>query len=284
MLLLLLHLARAAEPDEAPILCGSCEAWATPRAAFALPGGAYYVGTEGISSVLVPTTDGLVLLDAGLPQSVDGMMTRIRDLGIDPMQLRYVLVSHVHYDHTGGVAAVQRRTGAVVAAGEGASATLRTGVAQADDPQATSLLASPPVTGAIRELADGETLTVGNTVFTRVATPGHTTSGSTWTWTGDAGVRLVFADSLNPVSDKGYTFGAPPERAETFRASIARIAALPCDVLVPVHPSFSRLFALADRAAKAGDPGALIDDKACRAYAAGARKRLKKRLHDEAAE
>lgn len=284
MLLLLLTLARAAEPDEAPILCGSCEAWATPRAAFALPGGAYYVGTEGLSSVLVPTTDGLVLLDAGLPQSVEGMMSRVRDLGFDPMQLRYVLVSHVHYDHAGGVAAVQRRTGAVVAAGEGASATLRSGVAQEDDPQAASLLASPPVTGAIRELADGETLTVGNTVFTRVATPGHTTSGSTWTWTGDTGVRLVFADSLNPVSDEGYTFGRPPERAEAFRASIARVAELPCDVLVPVHPSFSRLFMLADRAAKAGDPAALIDDKACRAYAAGASKRLKKRLHDEAAE
>ncbi len=283
MLLLLLHLANAAEPDESAIPCESCEAWAAPRTAFALPGGAYYVGTEGLSSVLVPTTGGLVLLDAGLPQSVDNMMTRIRDLGFDPMQLRYVLVSHVHYDHAGGVAAVQRRTGAVVAAGEGASAALRTGVAQADDPQATSLFASPPVTGAIRELADGETLTVGNTVFTRVATPGHTTSGSTWTWTGEAGVHLVFADSLNPVSDEGYTFGQPPERAEAFRASIARVAALPCDVLVPVHPSFSRLFTLADRAAKAGDPATLIDDKACRLYAAGAGKRLKRRLRDEVA-
>jgi len=86
--------------------------------------------------------------------------------------------------------------------------------------------------------------------------------------------KCLIADSLTAVSAPGFRFTG-------FRASIAKVAALPCDIVVAVHPAFTNLASkLKQRAGKpAADP--FIDPQGCRAYAADALKRLEARVAEE---
>jgi metallo-beta-lactamase class B len=281
-------LAQEVPADEAPKGCDVCTAWAEPHPPFRLLGESWYIGGKGLSSAVVRTTDGLVLLDGTLPEMVPLLAGNLQSLGLDVAEVRFILVSHAHFDHVGGVAALQRRSGAVVVTTEAGAQALRSGNVPASDPQAgmgADAMSYPPVVGEIRTLSDGQTLEVGGTTFTLHATPGHTPGGATWSWESceeDTCGTVVYADSLNAVSADGYRFGDHPSELEAFRASIDKVRSMDCDVLVPVHPSFGRLFEQAVEAETKGSR-AFLDDRACRVYAADAARRLKKRLTTERA-
>ena len=148
-------------------------------------------------------------------------------------------------------------------------------------PQANAF---PPVAD-VTELDDGAAITLGGLRLVMHATPGHTPGGTSWTWRsceGDACHQMVYADSLTAISDDVYRYSddaAHPGYTAAFRATLARVAALDCDVLVTPHPSASQLWARIG--ARANAP--LVDTGACRAYAERATQRLDKRLADEAA-
>ena len=93
---------RELQPDAA-IDCDRCDDWNEPLKPFRIFGNTWYVGTDGLSSILIDTDDGLILIDGALPQSAALIEENIRALGFDPLDLRYILVSHEHYDHAGGV-------------------------------------------------------------------------------------------------------------------------------------------------------------------------------------
>ena len=284
--LLLAAALAAPAPDLVPIDCDVCAGWNRPQAPFRLHGESWYVGTAGLSAVLVSTPEGLVLIDGALPQSAPLIARNIESLGFRLDQLRYLLNSHAHYDHAGGLAALQRLSGAPVLATADGAVALRLGNAPPDDPQhgfGTEANAFPPVAD-VRELADGGGFTLGGVRFTMHATPGHTPGGSTWTWRSCEGADcrdLVYADSLTAVAAPGFRYGDDPDRVAAFRASIRRVGALPCDLLVTAHPDASGLLAkLAEREA---DPArnALLDPQACRRYAEGGEARLERRLSEE---
>ena len=86
-----------------------------PRAPFRVFGNTYYVGVAGLSAVLVTSNAGTILLDGGLPQSAPLIERNIRALGFRPDAIRLIVNSHEHYDHAGGIAALQRLSGATVA-------------------------------------------------------------------------------------------------------------------------------------------------------------------------
>lgn len=269
--------AAHAEIDPAPIDCHSCSEWNQPHAAFVLFGGSHYVGPAGLAVVAIDTGAGVILIDGALPQSADGIVASLDAQGLDLAKVKYIATSHPHFDHVGGVAALARRSGATVLTTAAGAIALAQGQVPADDPQAGygddmrfAAIAN------LRALADGESITLGDTTLTLHATPGHTPGGASWTWRdceGERCVDLVFADSLNPVSDDTYRF-SEGDRASAFRASIAKVRALPCDLLVSAHPGFSRLF---ERQAQS----ALIDRDACRRYADDATQRLDERLREE---
>lgn len=292
LLLTLAPLAQAAQPvpvdDSKPFDCEACKEWNLPHAPFKLYGNSYYVGTDGLSSILIDSGQGLVLLDGGLPQSAQVIADNIRTLGFKLEDIRYIGMSHAHFDHAGGIAALVRMSGGkakVLATARGAQA-LRAGDAPGDDPQAHMGGAFPPVHSAIQVLADGETLRLGNTELQIHATPGHTPGGSAWTWRSCEQSRclnLVYADSLTPVSRDDFKFGpADSARVAEFRRTIAKVGALPCDVMVSAHPSFSQLFEREQQQRVDPDSRALENPGACRAYAEQANQRLDKRLQEEA--
>ncbi|MCE5231700.1 MAG: subclass B3 metallo-beta-lactamase [Xanthomonadaceae bacterium] len=261
--------------------------WNAPQAPFRIYGSTYYVGTHGLSAVLLADPAGLILIDGDLPESAPQIAAHIRALGFRVEDIRYILNSHAHFDHAGGIAQLQRLSGAqVVASASGAFAMEHGGVDPAD-PQA-GVASSYPAVRDVRTIADGATLALGALRVTAHYTPGHTPGSTSWTWDACEHGRcehVVYADSLTAVSADGYRFGDPqhPQRAEDFRRAIATVAALPCDILLTPHPSASNLRERLDARTRGQRPDPLIDANACRAYAATALKNFDARLQRERA-
>lgn len=276
----------ALQPD-APKSCTSCAGWNADLAPFQVYGNTYYVGTAGLSAVLILSPDGHILIDAALPQSAELIDAHIRQLGMRTEDIKLILTSHAHYDHVGGINALQRLTGATVAASASTAEALRRGRPADDDPQAAIANNSFPVVSKIQTVRDGETIRVGQLAVTAHLTPGHTPGSTTWTWEScqpGQCLSMVYADSLNAVSADGFRFSGDaktPSRVDAFEKSIAKVEGLKCDVLIAVHPSMSGLDEKLAARKKSPAPNPFIDAGACRAYAQNARKTLAERLAKE---
>jgi metallo-beta-lactamase class B len=274
-------------PDP-PKRCDSCPAWNERRAPFLIVNNTYYVGVAGLSSLLVTSPQGHVLVDGGLPQSAAIIDENIRTLGFRIEDVRLILVSHEHYDHVGGVAALQRASGAVVAASPAAAKALRTGGPLREDPQyeiGVRENAFAPVKN-VREIADGETLRVGDVAVTAHFTPGHTPGSTSWSWRSCAGgdcKNFVYADSLTAVSAPAYRFSDHAGAFDRFRTSMATIASLPCDVIVSTHPDFTELWTKLRRREAGSGQNPFVEADGCKAYADAARAGLEKRIASERA-
>lgn len=268
------------------INCTSCAEWNKPVAPFNIYGNAYYVGTEGLSSVLVTSPQGHVLLDGALPQSAPLIQKNIEALGFKMKDVKLILNSHAHFDHAGGIAALQKASGATVAHTAHGAQVLRDGTPGPDDPQYDPKeRAYIPKVAQVKEVKDGETLSVGPLRFTAHTTPGHTPGGITWTWQSCEGGKcldMVYADSLTMISTDGFYYtGGPgyPDRSASAKASIAKVAALKCDIVIAAHPSATDAFGKA--AAKTAQSNPFIDPEGCRKLAAGAAQKFEERLQRE---
>ena len=259
--------------------CKDSDDWNKSAPPVRIHANTYMVGTCGITSILVTGTEGAILIDGGTEAGADLIADNIRKLGFKLSDVKILLQSHEHFDHVGGIARLQQLTGAQVYASPAAAKVLRTGVAGADDPQAG--MAKPfPAARVDHVIADGEQVRLGNLVLFPVATPGHTPGALTWHWGAcDGGVcrQIVYVDSLTPVSRDDYRFSGHPAYLTAYRASLAKVAALNCDILLTPHPSASHML---DRMI-GREP--LENANACRDYAAGLTKKLDERLAKEAA-
>ena len=268
--------AQAHEGDDPlvrPIEPEHSSRWLGPLEPGCLFGNTYSVGFEGLSVALIDTGDGLILVDAAVPQSVPALKDNIRKLGFKLEDIKLILTTEPHYDHSGGAAAMERDTGATVLAGEAAAPLLVAGKIGPDDPQKAWLPPSFPAVKSARGLKDGETIRLGGVTVTALATPGHTAGSMSWTWEsceGERCVNVVFASSLNAVGPDEFRFSAPEQRplVEAYQRSFERIRTVPCDILITAHPDF-----------RPGDQ--LIDPEACAAFADASARRLEKRIRRE---
>ncbi len=272
---------RAPIESAGPLFAYRCKDWDDydkPAPPVRIFGNTYLVGTCGISSILITDPAGDILIDGGTDVDADLIAANIRKLGFQLTDVKYLLNSHEHFDHAGGLSKLQRMTGAQLIASAAAAPVLGSGQASQDDPQ-YGLNPTFPAAHVDRIVHDGEQVRIGNVVVKAVATPGHTPGALTWHWGScQDGVcrQIVYADSLTPVSSKTYRFSDHPAYLAAYRASIARLAALPCDILLTPHPSAS---GMVDRLRRAQ----IESPDACRDYAAGLTKKLDERLAKEAA-
>jgi len=276
------------QPD-APAVCDSCAEWNQPRTPFRIFGNTFYVGPAGVSSVLIVSNGGLILVDGALPQSAPLIDAGIRALGFRTEDVKLIVNGHAHYDHAGGIAALQRYTGATVAAGAAGVRALEAGRPTPDDPQVAYPNSAFPPIAHVRGVHDGEVLRVGDVAITAHLTPGHTPGSTTWTWRSCEASRcldVVYADSISAVSFPGFRFTGDATHASlvpTMRASIAKLAALPCDIMIGAHPFVGDLDGKVKRRAERPDgPNPFIDANACRALATNLLASLDARVAEEA--
>ena len=259
--------------------CKEQDEWDKPAPPVRIHGNTYLVGTCGIAAILITGSDGHVLIDAGTEKGADLIAANIRRLGFKLGDVKYLLHSHEHIDHVGGMARLQQLTGAQLIASANAAPVFATGTAGAGDPQVGM---HPPFRAARvdRVVEHGEKVRLGNLQLTAVETKGHTHGALSWQWVScDGGVcrNMVYADSLSPVSRDDYRFTDHPAVVEAFRTGIARVGALDCEILMTPHPSASNMIA------RMTGKAPLEDANGCRDYSATLTKRLDERLAKEAA-
>lgn len=257
--------------------------WTAPRKPFRVYGNTWYVGPQDLGAFLITAPTGDVLIDGGVPGDASLIEAHIRDLGINLRQVKWVLNSHAHFDHAGGIAQILRDTGAQMIASAADTSLLERGGHA--DPEYGDRFPFPSVHVA-RTVRDGESLHLGDLVLTAHSTPGHTKGNTTWTWISCEDARCLHMVDIGSLSAPGFRLianPAYPDIVQDFEHSFALVAALPCDVPLSPHPSavdfWSRL-AKHDQ----GDVDALIDPLGCRNYAEDARRSFEAKLAQQRAD
>lgn len=287
--LLLSAAAPAAARSSTPPDCPKCAEWTARQKPFRVYGNTYYVGSQAIGSILITSPQGHILIDGTVQEGARQVAANIRALGFRVEDIRLILNTHAHFDHAGGIATLQKLSGAAVAASPWSARVLMQGRYESDDPLFNDRLRGPSPVASVRVIRDDETLAVGALSVTAHFTPGHTPGGTTWTWKSCEQSRclnIVYADSLSAVASEGFRFShntTYPTVLQDFAKSFDVISALPCDILLTPHPEFSDVLGRL-RERNAGHPDAFIDPAACRRYAEAARAALRQRLAQEAEE
>ncbi|MDF0546134.1 subclass B3 metallo-beta-lactamase [Sphingobium sp. H39-3-25] len=207
--------------------------WNAPFAPFRIIGNVHYVGTRGLASYLITGPQGHVLIDGGLPESAPLIATNIKALGFRLKDVRYILINHAHFDHSGGLAELKRLTGAQLVASIGDKADLESGKV-AGRPE---LPDAPPVS-VDRVITDGYVLRLGPIALTAHLTPGHTRGATSWTMRTGQGARartVLFASSLSVAGQKLFRDPHYPRADADFRATFAKLRAMKADVFLSFH-------------------------------------------------
>ena len=283
--------APALDPLTQPIASPYAAQWNRPQQPARIHGDTYYVGVGGLSVALIHTRDGLILIDGALPQSVAAIKEHILELRFRLEDVKFILNTEAHFDHSGGIAALARDSGAQVIASPLGAQALRAGSVLAMDPQAGEIDAMPAVEN-VREIADGETLQLGEVTITARYTPGHTPGSTSWTWVSceDAErqdcLNVVFGASLTPVAADDFHYLGDDRHADltpAFRRVMQDFARLPCDILISAHPDHSGADEKLRRLLEGATPNPFIDAQACRDYAAKNEAKLDARIAKEKA-
>lgn len=245
--------ASSAKAESSPWAAANPD-WVERIDPFPIYGEVYFVGVRGLSSFLIATPDGHFLIDGGLPENADVIADNIKSLGFKVEDVKYLLNSHAHLDHSGGLAALKEISGALMIASEGDRWALEAGLVPGseDDPD----YAAPPVK-VDRVIRDEESLTLGGVTLTARLMPGHTKGCTSWSMrSGDK--EILFFCSATVANNR---LVGPPQYdgiVEDYRATFVRTKAWRPDVLLANHPEF---FAMEQKRVRriAGDENAFVD-------------------------
>lgn len=254
-----------AAAEAAPLDTMSAEAgWNNPFAPFNVIGNIHYVGPEGVSAYLITTPEGHFLLDGGIPQSAPLILANIAALGFKIEDVKYLLNSHAHFDHAGGLASLQAASGATMVASEADKAPLEAG----QFPFGPSEPVTFPPVRVDQTIGDGGTLTLGGVTLTAHLTPGHTPGCTTWTMDVNGADGAAHHALFHCSASVGGQTLAPesyPGMVEDYRRTFAAGRTLQADVFLANHGVF---FDLAARRARqiAGDANAFVDADALQRF------------------
>jgi metallo-beta-lactamase class B len=185
-------------------------------------GNLYYVGTRTLSSFLIVTSRGNILINSTYERNVPTIEKSVEQLGFKFSDIKILLGTHAHNDHQEGDALVKQLTGAQT-------------MAMAEDVPALQAMTPGGKEHPIdKTLHDGETVTLGGTTLTAHLTPGHTRGCTTWTMKAqEAGkmYNVVIGCSLRPPAT------LTPNVVAEFRHTFPLVRSLACDVPLGDHPA-----------------------------------------------
>jgi len=211
-------------------------AWNRPVEPFRVVGNVYYVGVANVTSILIATPEGHILLDGGFPESAPPIAAAIAKLGFRIEDVKVLLSSHAHADHAGGLAELKRLSGARLYAGAADVPSLAAG--GKGDFRWGDSLPFPPVVADVA-VEDGATVELGGVTLVAHHTPGHTRGNLTWTLRVQDGGRMLDVVIAGSMSAPGYKLAGAGESypgiAADFAKSLAMLKALPCDVYLTLH-------------------------------------------------
>jgi metallo-beta-lactamase class B len=222
--------------------------WRQPFEAIRVAGNVYYVGTRGLSSFLIVTPGGGIIIDSGEAESVPFIRANIERLGFRLSDVKVLLTGHAHFDHVGGHADLKRLTGAQVMVMDADRQALESGVDR-------SALGGPgwkPV-AVDRVLKHRDTVTLGGYTLTAHLTPGHTQGCTTWTMeTTQDGRKYQVAFTGSVTINEGVHLvnnTRVPAIAEHYAQAFRVLHGLKADVFVAQHGTVFQLEEKAQRMA-----------------------------------
>lgn len=244
--------------------------WTEPFPPYHIVGNIHYVGSRGLASYLITTSQGHILINSNLDTSVPLIRASIEKLGFRFRDVKILLISHAHWDHCAGSARLKELTGA------------RYMVMDADAPEieaggkdnfqygnSANTLYKPAKVD--RVLHDGDEVRLGDAVLVAHLTPGHTKGCTTWTMKASDGgksynVVVVGSPNVNPgyqlVHNSRY-----PKIAQDYERMFRVLESLPCDVFLGAHGSYFDMEAKFARM-KVGGRNPFIDSEGYKSYVA----------------
>jgi len=215
--------------------------WTQPFPAFRVAGNLYYVGSKGLASYLITSSQGHILINSDLEANVPMIRTSVESLGFKFSEIKILLISHAHWDHNAGSDMIKRLTGAKYMVMEADVSVVESGgktdFHYGSDP---TTLYTP--TKVDRVLHDGEEVKLGEAKLTAHLTAGHTKGCTTWTMKVKEGsktldVVIIGSPNVNP----GYKLvgnAAYPNIAVDFYSGFKVLKSLSCDYFLGAHGSY----------------------------------------------
>jgi metallo-beta-lactamase class B len=276
-------LVRAQTPPPAPVRQQPAN-WTEAIAPFAIADGVYWVGSADLSAYLFTSGEGHILIDAPLEENVDLVLRNVEKVGFEPRDIKILIASHGHFDHTGGMATMLERTGAELLLSPEEAKLV--GAGGKGDFFLGDRAAYKPAK-ATRILSHLETVKVGDRALTAHFTPGHTKGCTSWSGTLKiAGKDASFVSICSLTVLPGYVLAGDrpsyPGIARDYCSSVSHLRTLEPDVFLASHGSF---IGMTDKAAKlrAGDARAFVDPAGYEAYLNGAQEKIEKTLAEQGA-
>ena len=256
----LIALALAA-PAEAQTLKDALAAlskkWNTPTEPFRITDNVYYVGTDGLASYLIVGPAWNVLIDTVMPDATDQIKANVAKLGFKLSDIKLMLDTHAHLDHTGGFAEIKRDTGAQMVSGAADKPLLEGGYYPGAETETALAFPAVKVDRAVR---DGEVVTLGPISLTAHATPGHSPGCTTWTTNVTEGGQrhgVIFFCSATVALNRLVPNPTHPGIVDDYRRTFERAPAIPGDVLLAPHPE---MYGMAEKRTRlaAGGPNPFV--------------------------
>lgn len=233
-----------------------------PDDPFRIAGNLYYVGAAGVTSFLLTGPQGDVLIDGGYPETAPAIMASIAKLGFDIKDVKILLNTHAHFDHAGGLRALQQASGAQLWVSQGDADIMAAG--GAGDP--TLPLGFLGFLGVGRfpaprvdhRFTDGTTITLGPIVLTAHVTAGHTPGCTTWSFPVRDGERELLVVDVGSLTLLPFTSLVEPETypgiRTDFEHSFRVLRSLPADIFLGSHASFFDMYRKLGERARSGNP------------------------------
>jgi metallo-beta-lactamase class B len=256
--------------------------WNQPVKPFRIIGNVYYVGASDITSFLIATPEGHILLDSGFAETVPQIRQNIKTLGFRLEDVKFLINSHAHIDHAGGLAELKELTKARLLASAADAALLANG-GKGDFGLVGDRFSFKPVK-ADRILRDGDKVKLGGTILTARLTPGHTKGCTTWTMKVSEKGRNYNVVFVGSISAPGYRLidnAAYPNIVADYEQTFRRLKKLPADIFLGSHGRFFGLQEKIKLLAQNSDQNPFVDPNGYKDYLERAEKDFRAQLKEQ---